>query len=143
MLRQWTHDIVLFTDGPGRLESDERARLEREGIPVRSECIARLEGDGGMLQRVILRNGDTVERSALFFNTGQHQRSPLATQLGCRFTSRGGVKTHALHVATDVPGLYVAGDASRDVQLVAVAAAEGVGAAFAINRALLKRAGLI
>jgi len=37
-----------------------------------------------------------------------------------------------------VPGLYVAGDASRRVQLVIVAAAEGAEAAFAINMALLK-----
>ncbi len=40
--------------------------------------------------------------------------------------------------ATDVPGLYVVGDASRGVQLVINAAAEGAAAAWAINTALLK-----
>ena len=39
-------------------------------------------------------------------------------------------------------GVYVAGDASRDVLLVAVAIAEGAKAAVAINRALLKDEGL-
>jgi thioredoxin reductase len=39
---------------------------------------------------------------------------------------------------TNVPGLYVAGDASRYVRLSIVAAAEGAEAAFAINTALLK-----
>jgi len=39
-------------------------------------------------------------------------------------------------------GVYVAGDASRDVLLVAVAIAEGAKAAVAINRALLKDDGL-
>ena len=34
---------------------------------------------------------------------------------------------------TNVPGLYVAGDASRRVQFAVVAAAEGAMAAFAIN----------
>jgi hypothetical protein len=34
--------------------------------------------------------------------------------------------------------LFVAGDASRAVQLVIVAAAEGAEAAFAINKALIK-----
>jgi thioredoxin reductase len=38
---------------------------------------------------------------------------------------------------TAVPGLYVAGDASRNVQLVIIAAAEGAIAAFAINTELL------
>jgi thioredoxin reductase len=37
---------------------------------------------------------------------------------------------------TSVPGAYLAGDASKDVQLAMVAAAEGVRAAFAINKAL-------
>ena len=37
---------------------------------------------------------------------------------------------------TAVPRVYVAGDASRDAQFVVVAAAEGVKAACAINKAL-------
>ena len=37
-----------------------------------------------------------------------------------------------------VPGVYVAGDVSRDVQLVIIAAAEGARAALAINKALLR-----
>jgi thioredoxin reductase len=37
-----------------------------------------------------------------------------------------------------VPGLYVAGDASRAVQWVVVAAAEGAEAAYAISQSLLK-----
>jgi thioredoxin reductase len=41
-----------------------------------------------------------------------------------------------------VPHLSVAGDASRDVQLAIVAAAEGAKAAFAINRELQEEEGL-
>lgn len=39
--------------------------------------------------------------------------------------------------ATNIPGVYAAGNASRGVQLVIAAAAEGMQAAFAINSALL------
>ena len=39
---------------------------------------------------------------------------------------------------TNVPGLYVAGDASRRVQFAVVAAAEGAMAAFAVNTDLLR-----
>jgi thioredoxin reductase len=42
---------------------------------------------------------------------------------------------------TGVPGLYVVGDASRDVQFAIVAAAEGAKAAVAINKALQKSGG--
>jgi thioredoxin reductase len=40
--------------------------------------------------------------------------------------------------ATSVPGVYVAGNIIRDVQLAIVAAAEGTRAAFGINRALTR-----
>jgi thioredoxin reductase len=51
------------------------------------------------------------------------------------------VKTNRLE-GTGVPGLYVAGDASADVQLAIVAAAEGAKAAFAMNRAMQEQEGL-
>ena len=57
--------------------------------------------------------------------------------LGCAFNSRGTVKTGTLS-DTNVPRVFVAGDASRDAQFVVVAAAEGVKAAVAINQALQK-----
>ena len=39
--------------------------------------------------------------------------------------------------ATNVPGLYVAGDASKEAQFVIVAAAEGAEAGMAIHKSLL------
>jgi thioredoxin reductase len=39
---------------------------------------------------------------------------------------------------TNVPGLFVAGDASKEAQFVAVAAAEGTEAAMAIHQALMQ-----
>ena len=42
---------------------------------------------------------------------------------------------------TSVPDVYVAGDVSRDVLLVAVAIAEGAQAAVAINKGFLRRDG--
>lgn len=43
-----------------------------------------------------------------------------------------------LYEATNIPGVYVAGDAGRFVELTIVAAAEGAEAAFAINTQFLK-----
>ena len=73
----------------------------------------------------------------MFFTTGQTQHSDLVTRLGCVMTDKGTVWT-GKYEAAHLPGLYVAGDASRAVQWVVVAAAEGAEAAFAINTDLLK-----
>jgi thioredoxin reductase len=72
----------------------------------------------------------------MFFSMGQRQSSSLAHQLGCGFTHKGSVRTGEYEV-TDINGVYVAGDASKLVQLAIVAAAEGAQAAFAINKALI------
>jgi len=62
--------------------------------------------------------------------------SPFAAQLGCTFEEAGCVAVGKYQV-TNVPHLFVAGDASGSIQLAIVAASEGTQAAIAINKALL------
>ena len=135
-LKTWSSDVVVCTGGK-RLARPEAERLTRNGIAIRREEVARFEGRDGRLERVVFAAGEPLERKAVFFHSGAHQRSPLANRLGCDFDRRGSVRTNRLE-GTRVPGLYVAGDASDDVQLVVVAAAEGAKAGFAINTALQK-----
>lgn len=133
----WSRDLILFTNGEPEIDDKGRARLERNNIAVREEKVARLEGTDGVLEHVVLATGEAVPRRALFFTLGQEQRSPLATRLGCAFNEKGTVST-GKYETTHLRGLFVAGDASRAVQWVVVAAAEGAEAAFAINTDLLK-----
>ena len=136
-LTAWSRDLVLCTDGPGEIEPDDRARLERNGIAVREDRVSRLESSVGKLSAIVFDTGARLERHALFFTTGQYQRSDLLERLGCHFNDKGTVRT-GKYETTHLPGLFVAGDASRAVQWVVVAAAEGAEAAFAINTDLLK-----
>ena len=136
-LTGWSKDLIVCSDGPAKLEPAEREQLASLNIAVREERISRLEGNEGRLERIVFANGDVLERSGMFFNTGQDQGCDLAAKLGCEFTERGAVRTGDYEM-TNVPGLFVAGDASRAVQLVIVAAAEGAEAAFAINKTLIK-----
>ena len=136
-LTAWSRDLVLCTDGPAGIEDDGRARLERNGISVREDKVARLDGKDGILAHVVFDSGETLPRRALFFTTGQSQQSSLAISLGCEINEKGTVHT-GKYETTHLPGLFVAGDASRAVQWVIVAASEGAEAAFAINTDLLK-----
>lgn len=136
-LRTWTDDVVLCTHGPSTLDDDLRHRLERNGIGLREEPIARLEGHDGELQRIVFESGEALEREGMFFETGQRQRCPLAARLGCEFNDEGAVVTDT-HSGTAIPGLFVCGDASEDVQFVVVAAAEGAKAAVKINAAFIR-----
>lgn len=136
-LTAWSHDLVLCTDGPCEFDDEQLEKLQRNGIAIREERIARLEGRDGILQRIVFEDGPAVDRRAMFFTTGQFQQSALAVALGCRLNEKGTVMT-GKYETTHLRGLFVAGDASRAVQWVVVAAAEGAEAAFAINTDLIK-----
>ncbi len=138
-LTPWSDAVTLLTDGPSELPVAERDELAGCGIDVVEDRIAALEGDpdGAGLERVRLESGLVLERRALFYAFDGCRTSPLVTELGCELSDTGAVETGHCE-RTNVPGLYVAGDASRRVKFAIVAAAEGAMAAFGVNTELLK-----
>ena len=135
-LKTWSPHVLFCANG-SRLERRNSGRLRRNGIEIRPERIDHLDHDQGLLSSIVFDGGEPATTDALFFTTGQHPQCDLAVQLGCAFNGRGTVTTGLLS-NTNVPRLFVAGDASRDSQFVVVAAAEGVKAAVAINKELQK-----
>lgn len=132
----WSPDLTLCTDGPSELSEEQRERLSKRRIDVREEAIKRLEGNQN-LERIVFDNGEPLSARGMFFSTDHRQGSDLGERLGCKFTSDGCVDAGEYEI-TSVPGVYVAGDASRLAQFVIVAASEGAQAALAINKELMK-----
>jgi thioredoxin reductase len=132
----WSRDVVFFTDGPYALEPRYHDRLRERGVRIQDQQVARFEGSGDGLD-IVFSDGTRSHRRALFFSVGCQQRSDLADKLGCRMTKKGGVESGQLE-ATSIPGLWVAGDASRDALQAIVGAGEGSKAALAINTSLLE-----
>lgn len=137
-LTVWSRDVTLCTDAHETALSDhDRARLDRHGIDVIETAIARLEGNGDRAERLVFADGATRTCHAVFLMPVPCGPSDLIAQLGCDLTDKGTVPTGE-YETTNVPGLFVAGDASRRVQFAVVAAAEGAMAAFAANTELLR-----
>ncbi len=136
-LTAWTDDIVLLTDGSSHYTPAERRHLTRNGIRLVEKRIEALVGPRGRLRAVRFRDGEFLARQGLFFDTPSLSQSTLADSLGCRYGRHGGILC-GQYEATSVPGVFVAGNIIRDVQLSIVAAAEGARAAFGINRALTR-----
>lgn len=133
-LRTWSNDVLLCTNG-NRIDRRLRDELQKNAVRFVDESIDHLDHKAGALESIVFRSGSRDARDALFFSSGQHPQCGLAVNLGCAFNRRGTVNTGTLS-NTNVPGIFVAGDLSRDAQFVVVAAAEGVKAAMAINQAL-------
>lgn len=140
-LKTWSGRVTVCSNGPARLRPGLREQLTAQAIAVHQPRIAAVEHDAGHVRHIVLASGDRLACDAMFLSSAQRPQCDMPRQLGCALTRRGLVKTDHLG-QTRVPGLYVAGDASRDVQFAVVAAAEGAKAAVAINKALQARAGL-
>ena len=140
MMRHWIADIVVCSDGTS-ISEELAQKLRERKIQIRTEKISGLVGNDGHLSQIEFGGGPPLARDALFFATGCHQASDLSQRLGCTRDEKGGVVTDPVTEDTSVPGIYVAGDVSRDVLMVSIAVAEGAKAAVAINKAFLRRDG--
>ena len=136
-LLNWTNDVALLTHGPTKLSRKQIDHLKERGISVYPNDIAEFEHTDGKLERIRFSDGSCIERSAIFFSNGQHQRSRIGEQLGCEFSKKGTFLADARE-RTNIEGVFAAGDATRDMQFVIIAAAEGTRAAITIHETLLE-----
>jgi thioredoxin reductase len=131
----WSANLTLCSDGIAALDQEQKRELAEHAISLNEQPIQKLNGADGLIERIAFKDGSSLQCKAIFFALGHQQKSNLPEKLGCDFNEKGCVITNDFE-STCVPNLYVAGDASEDLQLAIIAAAEGANAAFAINTAL-------
>lgn len=124
LLRGWSDDVLLCTDGPDGLSDEDRERLAAGGVRIREERITRLASRRRRLSEVLFEDGPPEPRDALFVRPTRAQPTEIAQRLGI------GLNEDELIDADDggrtaVPGVYVAGDASAPVRSVAIAVGSG------------------
>ena len=136
LLRQWSDDVVLTTNGPHGLDADQLARVQALDIPIIQTPVVALESDDrGRLRRLRLDDGETLNRDALFFYIGWQFRNDVARRLGCQFHDDGSIAVDSSQ-ATTVDRIYAAGNCADPRALVPAAAGSGATAAVAINARL-------
>ena len=136
-LKCWTNNVTIYTDGRNKFKPREVETLVANGITIISYPVLELEHHDEKLKNVVFKNGEKHKCEALFFVNGYKQQCNLAETFGCELSKKGVIVTNR-HQQTNIEGLYVAGDADKDVQFVVVAAAEGAKAGVIINKELIK-----
>ncbi len=136
-LTAWSSDITLYTDGEKYVKRKDEKKLQEKNISLVHQPISSFEGEGGNLKNVLLKNGEMQRCDALFFSHGYEVQCDLVEDLGCKVDENNVALTNKSQ-QTNIPGLYVAGDASKDMHFVVVAAAEGAKAGVYINKELLE-----
>ncbi|WP_006245728.1 NAD(P)/FAD-dependent oxidoreductase [Mycolicibacterium tusciae] len=140
MLRGWSDDVVLLTDGTPDLDADDRQRLDAAGVLVDERRIAELVGHDGELSAIAFADGSRLERDGLLVEAPLRQRSRLAEQLGATCTegpmAPDSISVDSLH-RTTMPTVFAAGDVCTEHPHLAGAIAAGSQAAMIVVQSLL------
>lgn len=140
LLRAWTDDVMVFTDGRFEVPEEPRQKLQAAGIAIEERPIAALVARDAAgpaspgLASVELADGTRIARRVLFAHPPQRQ-TRLVTRLGLGCDEEGYVQIDA-QAMTSIAGIHAAGDLTTAQQSATLAAAAGVRAAAAINHAL-------
>lgn len=126
-VRRYSDDVTLMPLNYAELAPGERARLDAAGIRVIDAPSRRvIAAPDAML--VDLPGGERLRFDVLYPALGCHPRSELAAQLGLPREDTG-VIDHDAPRATEVPGLFVAGDVVEGLDQISVAIGQGAVAA--------------
>lgn len=137
LLRGWSNDLVVFTNGALDISADSYAQLRAAGIRIETAAVKRLIARENQLAAVELANGVTVPRDFLFTHPAQRQVD-LIYALGVALDDRGYVQVDAMKCETSIPGIYAAGDLTTPGQAAIFSAANGMRAVSMINFDLAK-----
>ena len=138
VVRQFSRDVRVYTNGSGAVDAEGIQQLGSLGIEVFDQPIAAIEGDRDGMREIVLEDGTRHERNAGFVRPEWLTPLDFAEGLGIERTSYGLVVVDRKQ-RTNVAGVYAAGDITPGYRQLMVAAGEGTVAASVVNRDLIAR----
>ena len=140
LLRGWTDDVVLLTNGRQDLSSDEVQRLRTGGVGIDDRPIAALIGKDGELAEIEFTDGTRMARDGVLIEAPLRQRSALAEQLGADCTDSpvadDTLAVDAFH-RTSADGVFAAGDNCTEAPHLGGAIESGAKTAMLVVQSLL------
>ncbi|MEU3372604.1 NAD(P)/FAD-dependent oxidoreductase [Streptomyces sp. NPDC006660] len=142
--RQWSDDVTLFLHTMDDPDAQQYEELAARGVRVVVGEVTALETREGRLHGVRLASGTLMTRQVLAVATKLVARAGVLGSLGLEpadLEMAGAVIGSHIPAdatgATEVPGVWVAGNVASPLDQVVVAAAAGVRAGAAINADLI------
>lgn len=137
LISEWG-PTTFFLNGE-MLTLEASTDLSSRGIAIEPTPVDRIIGEGTSLSAIALSDGHQPPLDALFISPLYRFNSDLANRLGCEIEagSLGSIVKVDEMKATNITGVFAAGDITRMGHTVTFACADGVMAALAIHRRLI------
>ncbi|MFT3793315.1 NAD(P)/FAD-dependent oxidoreductase [Flavobacterium sp.] len=138
-VRQWTNDLVIFTNGRPVFSESEIEKFKLKNIAIIDSEIKSIEQTDGWVENLVFKDGKRHEIHTLYAHPHTKQQCNLMAFFGCKTNSHGCVETDVFQ-RTNIPGIYAAGDCSSVGRAVSVAIAAGTVAGMFINKEMIEEA---
>lgn len=142
LLRNWTSDLTVFTNGQNAFSTDQQKILAEKQIRIIDLKISGIAATEGQIRQIILADGTAVDLEVLYTRPPFIQSCSLPAQLGCEINPDGYLVTDPLQKTT-INGIYACGDNSSRFRTVSHAVAMGTVAGISVNRELTDESYLI
>jgi thioredoxin reductase len=137
LIAQWSHNLIVFTNGVGRVTATQEAVLAERGVRVDRRPIADVVGERGVVSAVLLADGESIAVDGGFVRPRWDAALGYVASLALETDGWGLLETDA-DGRTSVAGVYAAGDSTAPgPQQLIVAAGAGARVAATINRDLI------
>ena len=136
----YSEKIVIVTNGVSLdIKESYLNKIKNAEIPIYTNRIAKLTGNDGWIEKVILDNGIEIETDIIYSGLGLKINSRLAQKIGVNVDGCGYIVVDQEH-KTNLDGIYAAGDVTNfDHKQVVTAMYEGFIAGLSIHSNLLRK----
>ncbi|MEO9965749.1 MAG: NAD(P)/FAD-dependent oxidoreductase [Reichenbachiella sp.] len=135
LISHWTDDLVLCTNGPGLLNSEQKQKIEHHGINIVEKKIVMLEHEKGQVSQISFADQSSVAIDAIYSSPGFEQHCQIPAQLGCDINEEGLISVDNFQ-KTSVEGIYACGDNSN-LRSVSLAVSSGSVAGMVCNKDMI------
>ena len=132
LIRNWTPDLTLFTNGKSTLTLEQTEKLARFNIPLVAQKIVEFVHDEGKIKQVIFDDGSMFHLEAIYAKPPFEQQSSIPEMLGCSLTEMGLIQVDMFQKTT-IPNVFAVGDSTSMMRSVAFAVNSGNIAGAVLN----------
>ena len=141
LIRQWSDDVTVLLDSQPAPGAEDRAALESRGIRIVEGSVTEIHSAHDQLTGAqVAGHGDPLPLDAILVGTQLRIDSALVSSLGLHTEENpmGEFVPVDMRKATNVPGVFAAGNVTSVGAMVAASMADGVMAGAALNMDLVE-----
>lgn len=124
LIRNWTDDLTLFTNGKSTLSREETETITKHDIRIIEKEVAYLKHKNGRVRQIVFKDNSSFELKAIYSRPAFEQHCKIPEILGCELTEQGLIKVDPFYKTT-LENVFACGDNSSMMRSVSNAVAAG------------------